>query len=105
MKRIQAACEVLFKVLNADRSRDCLMQISRLLVTVSPLFYSSVLLTPAYKIYLINNMCLILACQSSYLCFSPQEVTCKSKYDVGVNEDCPQVYEVGVGLLSSRRPR
>lgn len=41
----------------------------------------------------------------SYLCFSLQQVTCKSKYDVGVNEDCPQVYDAGVGLPSSGRPR
>lgn len=32
-------------------------------------------------------------------------MTCKSKYDVGVDEDRPQVYDAGVGLPSSGRPR
>lgn len=41
----------------------------------------------------------------SYPCFSLQEVTCKSKYDVGVNKDCPQVYDAGVGLPTSGGPR
>ena len=40
-----------------------------------------------------------------YLCFSLQQVTCKSKYDVGVNEDCPQVYDAWVGLPSSGSTR
>ena len=42
---------------------------------------------------------------NSYPCFPLQQVTCKSKYDVGVNEDRPQVYDAGVGLPSSGRPR
>lgn len=41
----------------------------------------------------------------SYLCFSLQQVTCKSKYDVGVDEDRPQLYDAGVGLPISGRTR
>lgn len=42
---------------------------------------------------------------SAYLCLPLQQVTCKSEDDVGVNEDCPQVNDAGVGFPSSRRPR
>lgn len=41
----------------------------------------------------------------THLCFSPQKMTGKSKYDIRVHEECSQIYETGVGLVSSRGAR
>lgn len=41
----------------------------------------------------------------SHLCFPPEQMTCKSKYDVRVDQDRTQVYDTGAGLPVSGRAR
>lgn len=41
----------------------------------------------------------------SHLCFPPEQMTCKSKYDVRVDQDRTQVYDTGAGLPVSGRSR
>lgn len=75
-------CEVLFKVLNTGQGPSRQLSIPSLFILSVRTHKTS---------------------GQSYLGFSLQQVTRKSEYDVGVDEDRPQVYDAGVGLPISGR--